>query len=464
MSFDVLRRALIANPRALFDGQQHYSGCQLLNRAEALATSLREAGVQRLGLLMDNTLAWVVTDLAAMFSGIVLVPLPGFFSDEQRQHVILDAGLDAILAPIPLGKEQQWLDEGVLTLLQPQQPVALPAGTAKVTYTSGTTGSPKGVCLSLANQLRVAEALVAVTGSLGVREHLCLLPLAVLLENIGGLYVPWLAGACVTVLPMSRLGMSGASGVEPQTLLSTLSQMQPHSLILVPALLPVLLAGRSQGVADSYRFLALGGGKTAIAHLEQAQALGLPVYEGYGLSESASVVALNAPDAQRLGTVGRPLQHVQVKLASDGEVLVKGNGFLGYLGQNMPAQSWLATGDIGELDAEGFLTIRGRKKDVIVTAMGRNVSPQWLESELCAIDGIKQAFVFGDEVRGIAALVVGQHPSPESLRQHINQQLPDYARLNALHFTEQPFSIEQQELTANGRLRRATLSHRIRSL
>ncbi|WP_417358243.1 AMP-binding protein [Gallaecimonas pentaromativorans] len=463
MLYDALAKALADNPCALTTDSCQLSGPELLAAASELADRLTSLGVQRLGLLMDNEPAWAVADLAALKAKRVLVPIPTFFSRGQQMHLIGDAGLDAVLAPVALPMASKTIEtgQGVLSLLSVEGVKPLPEGTAKITYTSGTTGTPKGVCLSEANMLAVASSLVAATQDLGVERHLCVLPLAVLLENLGGLYVPWLAGASVTLLPMASLGMTGASGLDAGKMLATLSQYQPHSLILVPGLLPVLLAGKAQGLADSYRFIALGGGKSAQGVLAQAAQLGLPVFEGYGLSETASVVALNSPGAQRLGTVGKVLPHVEVKLSDSGEVLVRGNSFLGYLGESEQQSEWLATGDLGHLSEDGFLTIQGRSKDTIVTAMGRNVAPEWLEAELGAISGIKQAFVYGDEEQGIHALVVTERSDLDAIKAQLNAALPDYAHLQSLTATNEPFSAERQEVTANGRLRRQVLAKRL---
>ena len=204
----------------------------------------------------------------------------------------------------------------------------------------------------------------------------------------------------------------------------------------------------------------MGGGKSGRQLLAQADALGLPVYEGYGLSEVGSVVALNGPDCRRLGSVGKPLSHLEVTLADDGEILVRGNPMLGYIGSPALPQtdSWLATGDWGEWDADGFLTIQGRKKSTLVTGFGRNVAPEWLEAELATLPGVLQCFVYGDEEQGIRALLfapalAGTHEG-ESLLQACNARLPDYARLRGWQFIDEPLSRDRDELTANGRLRR----------
>ncbi|GGO86760.1 long-chain acyl-CoA synthetase [Marinobacterium nitratireducens] len=465
MLFDTLALALEQNDSALQTETETLAGSAVLARAGELATKLERQGVRRLGILLDNGADWAIADLAALQAGIAAVPIPGFFTPAQRRHLTEDAALDAILAAAPLpgltaGNRTAC---GYLHRLTPPASVSLPEGTAKITYTSGTTGEPKGVCLSQDNMLAVARALQTATTPLKVRRHLCLLPLAVLLENIAGLYVPWLSGACVTLLPMSDLGIRGAAGADPAAMLGTLTQWQPHSLILVPALLPVILAGRQQGLPDSYRCLALGGGRTAASLQQRARALRLPLYEGYGLSEAASVVAFNHPGAERPGSVGRPLPHVEVSIGPNGDVRVRGNRFLGYLGEAAPEDDgWLDTGDRGHIDADGYLVIDGRRKNTIVTAMGRNLAPEWLEAELCDLPDVDQAFVYGDESIGIQALVVSRQQDPRALQRALDDRLPDYARLTNLHITTRPFTRERGELTANGRLRRAVLTRRIK--
>ena len=225
------------------------------------------------------------------------------------------------------------------------------------------------------------------------------------------------------------------------------------------------MAACEQGAlpAERWRLLAVGGGKSGRLLLQRADAVGLPVYEGYGLSEVGSVVALNGPSARRLGSVGRPLSHLQVRLAADGEVLVRGNSMLGYLGDPSAPdpEGWLATGDWGQWDADGFLTILGRKKSTLVTGFGRNVAPEWLEAELAAVPGVLQSFVYGDEGQGVQALLfapmLAADPHGEARLRACNQNLPEYARLNGWQFIKTPFSREAGELTANGRLRRDTI-------
>src|SRR5204862_1065727 len=141
-------------------------------------------------------------------------------------------------------------------------------------------------------------------------------------------------------------------------------------------------------------------------------AVGLPIYEGYGLSETSPVIALNGPGAVRLGTVGPVVGGQEVRIADDGEILVRGSNVMtGYY--HMEAETaeaftggWYHTGDIGEFDADGFLKITDRKKDLIITSSGKNVAPQLIENRLKLIPYFENAVVIGDHRNFLSALVV----------------------------------------------------------
>ena len=128
------------------------------------------------------------------------------------------------------------------------------------------------------------------------------------------------------------------------------------------------------------------------------------------------MVALNVPAAECEGSVGKPLSHVDIKVDSDGHILVRGNTHLGYLGDEPGQGEWLDTGDLGALSPNGFLTVTGRSKNLLITSFGRNISPEWLESELIQSLGIRQAVVFGDgEPQPMALITVTDGRSPHDL-------------------------------------------------
>ncbi|HET9025759.1 MAG TPA: long-chain acyl-CoA synthetase, partial [Burkholderiaceae bacterium] len=168
--------------------------------------------------------------------------------------------------------------------------------------------------------------------------------------------------------------------------------------------------------------------------------------------------ALNVPGADRPGTVGRPLGHVGVRL-DEGEIVIDGAGFLGYLGAGAPVQRELRTGDLGRVDGDGYLLIDGRRKHQLITSFGRNVAPEWPEAELTAAPVIAQAVVFGEARPQLGAVVVAPSPAiPDSAIgaavRAANARLPDYARIAVWLRADAPFSTANGLATANGRARR----------
>lgn len=446
-------------------------GHALFAQADELAVRIREAGGRTVGLLADNGPPWIVADLACSLADCCIVPLPLFFSDEQLLHVVRSAGINLLLTDRSARAARILGDALQPVLPDPHCPLAmhavaecgnvrLPAGTRKVTFTSGTTGAPKGVCLSAAHQLQVARSLVEATG-LERPKHLCLLPQSMLLENIAGVYAPLLAGGTVVAPALSSVGFDGSAQLDIVCFLECIGSVQPDSVILVPETLGVLVAAAERGwqAPASLRFVAVGGGKVSPSMLERADRVGLPVYEGYGLSECGSVVALNRPGSRLAGSVGEVLAHTAVATEDD-EVVVAGASFLGYV--NEPS-SWyptrVETGDLGRIDDAGRLWIDGRRKNVLITSYGRNVSPEWVESELLASGELSQAFVFGDAQPGCVALV---HPRNEATSDGViecaiaaaNARLPGYARITQWYRLGRALDARSGLLTENGRPKR----------
>lgn len=445
-----------------------------------------------LGLMADNCPAWAVTDLAAMDSKLPLVPLPAFFSSEQIAHAVRDAGINQLITDQPVVVEQLLRGAGFRIGPSQQYEVAgrwltrfaldvparrLPAATAKITYTSGTTGNPKGVCLGLPALEKVAASLLTSTRANADDVHLSVLPLSTLLENIAGLYVPLLAGARTVIRPCQEVGLSGASGLDPQKMLQAMRQAQASTVVLTPELLKalVMMAEAGAELPARLRFVAVGGAAVSAGLLERADRVGLPVFEGYGLSECASVVAVNTPQAHLPGSVGKPLPHVRLRFAGDGEILVAGSVMLGYAGAketDLAAETWWPTGDLGHLDDDGYLHISGRKRDVFITSFGRNVSPAWVESCLVQRPEIAQAAVFGEARPWNVALIVAaagvDESGIEAAIRAVNATLPDYARVARWLHADAPFGVANRQLTPNGRLRRDTVwqahAERIRTL
>ncbi|MFZ2467320.1 MAG: AMP-binding protein [Parvibaculum sedimenti] len=454
---------------ALMDGAVSLSygslSAEIVTLAKVLEVKCRRPGA--IAYCLDNSAAWVVLDLAFVELRRPVVPLPPFFTSAQRRHVLEQAGVSYLIVDRPLADENP---SGSMTVCgrdihwyeYDAWPVDLPPGTAKITYTSGTTGQPKGVCLSQEGLEQVAISLVDIIGTEYAGIHCAVLPLAILLENIAGLYPTLLAGGCYHAPSLMKLGFANTFSPDFGTLVRALKSCDATSIIVVPEILRGLLAAlvATSTSLPAMKLIAVGGAKVPRALLETAEAMGLPVFQGYGLSEAASVVAFNTHYRNRLGSVGRPLPHTCIELAADGEILIFQPALLGYVGEAaMPRV--LATGDIGRFDEDGFLHIEGRKSNILITAFGRNVAPEWVESELLSQPQIGQAIVFGEGRPALGALIV-----PSSLNvtdadiaravEQANRNLPDYARI--VHWAKvRPFTPINGQLTDNGRLKRPAI-------
>lgn len=452
----------------LSDGAGGIDARQLLAQVDALATTLRARGVRVMATQLDNAPYVLALDLALHCADAVHVPLPTYFSPAQRAHVLAVSGADHFLGASAPGPS--WCDAPLSAAScwrRDVTAVALPRGCDLISFTSGTTGQPKGVCLTRADMETVAASLVEASAALRPRRHLCVLPLATLLEQIGGLYAPILAGAHISVPTLAELGYSGAAGLDVACLLRCLHRHRPDSVILVPQLLSALVAAGEQGASlpDALRLVAVGGGRVGSDLLRRAQQLGLPVFEGYGLTECASVVCLNRPGATRPGSVGQALSHAHVFVAADGELMVDGVRMIGYLGEPpLPPGPW-RTGDLGHVDDAGFVHVRGRRRNVFITAYGRNVSPEWVETELTQQPAIAQAMVSGEARAFNAAVLVARDAEvgDDELQAAVsaaNCRLPDYAQVGAWLRAPTPFSAAQGTLTGNGRLQREAIAAR----
>jgi long-subunit acyl-CoA synthetase (AMP-forming) len=450
----------------------------LLAALQALIPRMQALQVETLALDLDNGPAWALIDLAALACGITLVPLPPFFSAAQLRHALSQAGVALVISDNPdrlrqrlqglALSEQGRLQVADLSLncLATGLPVqALPPGVVKITYTSGTTAEPKGVMLTWPQMERVVGALSLAVEVVADDRHVALTSLAVLLENIAGLYAPLWVGASVALPSLSKTGLFGAAGLDAERMLRTLNEQTATTAIFSPQMLQGAVSCLEAGLPapDFLRFIAVGGAAVSKRLLQRAADLKLPVFEGYGLSEFASVVCLNRPGAQRPGSVGNPLAHIDLKIADDGEVLIRGNRFAGYLGE-APLESdddWWHSGDIGQLDDAGFLHLQGRRRHIFITAFGRNVSPEWVERELVLEQAIAQAALFG-EARPWNCAVIQPAPGAdlaavEAAVTRVNALLPDYARVAQWLPADAPFGLKNRQLSGTGRLRRSVI-------
>ena len=370
-------------------------------------------------------------------------------------------------------------------------------------YTSGTGGLPKGVMLShhavLANVASIRAAFRSLVS--GIETFLSFLPLSHAYEHTCGLHFPISIGAEIYY----------AEGAE--TLISNLPEARPTIMTCVPRLYEVMrqrilagvarqgglkarlfhaavtvgrrrLEGRRRGPLEALGDAALdrlvrskvkarfGGRLKAMvsggAPLNPEvgtffQALGLTLLQGYGQTEAAPVVSANLPERVKMASVGRPLPGVEVTIAGDGEILVRGDLLMAGYWNNPEAsaealrEGWLHTGDIGELDSDGFLAITDRKKDIIVNSGGDNIAPQRIEGILNLEPEIAQSMVVGDRRPHLVAVLVPEEGMEDGVRaavERANQRLGAIERVKRFTVAREPFTIDNGQMTPTLKVRR----------
>jgi long-chain acyl-CoA synthetase len=428
---------------AFTDDHGRVSNGELLDRATAVADTL-SPDMRTIGLTGPNNIAWVANYLGCLMARRTVVPIPDFFSDEQRRHIAGDAGIDTVLSSG---------DEGVPERLS-TSPVLQAAESADdwrlIIYTSGTTGAPKGVRLGPRQVQSSVKALSAAVAPGPGDSYLSLLPFSLLLEQVTGILVPLATGIrCDIATRASARALSGDIGA----MVDAIDRARPSLTVLVPDLLAGWVAmqeHRHTPPTENLRFVAVGGATVPVALTVRAREAGIPAYAGYGLSECCSVVAVNTPGADRIGSVGRCLPGRFVSI-DDGEIVVAGTAVMdGYLGREDTGNCW-RTGDMGHLDTDGYLYVHGRKDNVLVTARGRNVSPEWIESLFAGDPRIARCIVTGSGLPTPKAVVVPTtagaswfaNASDSDLRRLVEERCrlaPAYARPGAITVaTEQEF-------------------------
>ena len=410
---------------------------------------------------------------------------------------------------------------------------ASPDDIATIIFTSGTTGEPKGIEYSHRQMCLAAASVLSAFPDIAEGSRLaCWLPLSNLFQRM------------INLCAIAR-GAETYYVPDPREIMRLVPDIAPHIFIGVPRFYEKLYSGMQDAIAkaprwqqrmaawawrigdrratalragnvssdnptphvrsslmerfqwwaadrlvlrrlkrtlgDNLHFLISGSAPMPVWLLERFHALGLPILEAYGLSENIIPVALNRPDQFRFGTVGRPLPGCEVRLAVDGELLVRGPGvFKGYLGDDkgtdngdarIDAEGFLRSGDFASIDDQGFITLVGRKSEIFKTSTGRRVAPGAIESHLRQICGVEFAVVFGaGRPQPTALLVINEtawHLDPESLAERIRKQavealssLAPYLYPAGLALTTRMPTIAGGELTANLKMRRSIIEDR----
>ncbi|MEI8633311.1 AMP-binding protein [Vibrio sp. PP-XX7] len=240
---------------------------QLLEQVQETARHFQQHAARCIAIYAENCLTWLVADLAAMYAEIPCIPIPKFFSDSQIDHILSQTQADLLIYDTCLDGFEPVGELGELSIgrreaqITAQTPAILP-GTVKITFTSGSTGQPKGVCLSQSNLDKVTDSLAQMMRTQpGLDQHLVMLPLSTLLENITGAYVPLYLGVTSVVLDGASVGLMGSSQFDAVLWMKILLEYRPNTLVLTPALLHALIALTQQNpdVAASLGFVAVGG-------------------------------------------------------------------------------------------------------------------------------------------------------------------------------------------------------------
>ena len=383
---------------------------------------------------------------------------------------------------------------------------AKPSDLATILYTSGTMGEAKGVMLSHANLTSNAIGCCTAFDTTLEDVRLAWLPFSHIFARTCDLYTWLVRGSALAIIEDRERIISGCEQIHP-TLINGVPyffEKVKQGLTDAGKLGPAEPAGPThlQKLLGGQVRACCSGGAALPDHVaEFFFQEGVPLLQGYGLTESSPVISISTPTHYRIGTSGRALPDVEIRIADDGEILTRGTHvMLGYW--NRPEDTaqairdgWLYTGDLGQLDADGYLRITGRKKELIITAGGKNIAPVFLESLLSEEPLIHQAIVVGEGRKYLTALIV---PNPDALRAEIiarripvrsaaealvhpavlelyrgriNQRLAAVSaceQIQRFKLLSRAFTAEQEELTPTLKLRRTLIqehfAHEIEAL
>jgi long-chain acyl-CoA synthetase len=524
------RQAEILGSRPALRGKRHGIWHDLTwerYRAESLAAAaaLIEAGIapgDRVGIVAENSVDWLIADMAILTAAAVNVPPHAPLTARQILFQFDDAEvsflfvsnrvqLDKVLqirAQLPrlrgivvfdstaiadssdLLSWQTFRQRGRQALPRLEMELARreaalgPDDLATIMYTSGTTGNPKGVMLTHGNLLSNVWATLERSG-----------------QRPGDVVLSWLPFTHIYARTVDHYS-SVASGIllcvaeSAETLIQDLADVQPTHMASVPRFYekvltavadddPKVVARRLRDIfGPRVNWLSSGGAPLPYPVARAYADAGVLVLQGYGLTETSPVISFNSKEAYKLDTVGRPLPGVEVKIAADGEVLTRGPHVMKGYWKNPAATAesirdgWFHTGDLGELDADGFLKITGRKKELLVLSNGKKIVPAFIEGLLQADPCIDQAVVYGEGRNYLTALLVPHwdnlraalaaegiarnHHSDDAavmdlLQRRVKAALADVSNAEQIKkflIVPQPFSVAAEELTVSLKLRR----------
>jgi len=417
----------------------------------------KQTQCERVGIMLPASSIFPAALFGVLWSSRVAVPLNFLLNADELAAVVANADLDLILTvrhfanlSAKLPARSLFLDElplkrkTLLAMLRrlPPPPPAQAHQTAVILYTSGTTAQPKGVELTFGNLYSNCVDVIEMLRIDSRQKFLNMLPPF----HVFGLT------ACVLIPVVLRAGVYAIPRFSPVAAVKAVSSQGISILLAIPSMYAAMLRTKSAG-AESFRsvFLAMSGGEPLSENVRLGfeQRLGITLHQGYGLTETSPVISVSTPAAYRMGSVGRPIPNVEVRVVDgegrevapgkDGEILARGPGVMkGYFRQPeetrrvLDEHGWLSTGDLGHVDIDGYLTITGRQKEMLIIG-GENVYAREIESVLETHDTVLQAAVIGipDDVRGEtpAAFVIprpGRATDEAELRTFARQTLAGF--------------------------------------
>jgi long-chain acyl-CoA synthetase len=448
---DLLERSTQAGPDrpAVVSPAGTTSYGQLLNAARRIGGGLLHATAQPVvALFFPMSPEFVEAYFGTLYAGKQALPLNLLLPPEELLFILKDSGADTIVCPAelvarvqPLGRKTLAVQDLAKSEIPADLPRPNPDDVCTLLYTSGTTGAPKGVELTHRNLTSNVTAGVAALGLKSDCRMLACLPSFHTFAITGTMLAPIACGGSLATLPR----------FDPEAVLKTASSFQCDTLIMVPSMYRVLTRMQERRPQDmGHLRIAIAGGEALPNDVRDQfeKVFGVPLFEGFGQTESSPIIAFNLPGANRPGTVGKPIPGVKVKIVDaetlqdttgTGEIWIGGPGVMkGY--HNRPEETaraitpdgWLRTGDIGELTADGYIRITGRLREMVKVA-GEMVFPAEVENALLTHPAVAEVGVRGiqDEKKGeiVAAYVVlkeGQQATEEDLLAHCRGVLAAY--------------------------------------
>jgi len=434
---------------AIIDDHGRYTYAQLAAMAAGLGLYLSAQTTQpRIGLLLPSGAGFVASFYGTLLAGKTAVPINFLLGDREVAHIVHDSGVDCVVSIPQLAGRLKDLPLKIIDLMQlpktppfaitPRFPTPTSEDVAVLLYTSGSTGLPKGVMLTYGNLQSDVDAAIAHASLQSGHRFLGIVPLFHSFGITAMMLAPIQLGA--TIIYLARFSP-----------VATLNSIREHKASLVfgtPSMFGALLRLKDAKPQDFESIYAMiTGAEPLPATLREAflKRFGITLYEGYGMSETSPAISLNVPGSNRPGSVGKPVPGAQIRIAGDdgnalalgqiGEIWVKGPMVMkGY--HNLPeetaatltADGYLKTGDLGQVDADGFLYVTGRKKEMIIIA-GEKAYPREIEDVILRHPSVAEAAVIGkkDASRGevIVAFVApreGQTLQADQLRDFCRDQ------------------------------------------